>query len=264
MTTTDSLQVHFSYCRVKLYELAFLSSQTRPTSISHIEKAVDNTTDMVWALMSLIQASHNVLDVLLRLDIKTFLKCPTVTTVRALYAMLEIYLIWRSTKHQNPQLPQCITEEAFSTTFYLQRMHGFLERARGPAGFSVPDMALKSLASITKEVLNSSATTTSYPPAVVGTSPAADCANKSTDSPANDLEAILTLATTHFEASAGSRPAARDTSSMVSSPTLDTSAALYFQPEEHDELNREGEQMVFSEFDMMIMPDAGWPFGTEF
>jgi hypothetical protein len=212
--------------------------------------------------MSLIQASHNILDVMLRLDVKTYLRCPTVTTVRALYAIREIYLVWKSTQYQNSQFSHLITEEVLALTFYVKRTNGFLERAKGVEGFSVPDMALNSLASITKEVLNS-ATTTSHLRAVFRTSPV-DRTHEASEPPANDLEAILTLATTPSEASTSIVPAIYDTNSTVSDHPLDTNSAIYHQVGEHNDFNREGEHMALSDFDVMIMPDADWVFGTEF
>ncbi|KAK7225357.1 hypothetical protein V2G26_013360 [Clonostachys chloroleuca] len=261
----DSLQIHFFYCRSKLYELAVLLSQTRSTSFPQAEgqiSSANNTMDIVWALMSLIQASHNVLDVLLRLDIKPYLRCPTVTTVRALYAIREIHLIWRSTRHHNPQYSQYITEEALSITFYLKQMNDFLARARGSEGFSVPDMALKSLASITNEVLDL-ATTTSHPRAVAGTSPVGSV-NRSKELPADDLEAILTLASPLSEASASIAPAMRDRSPAFSSQHFNTAAAVDHQARNCNDFTRDGDQTTLSDFDMMIMPDAGWMLGPEF
>jgi hypothetical protein len=211
--------------------------------------------------MSLIQASHNVLDTMLRLDTKAYLRCPTVTTVRALYALQQIYLVWKSTQHQNPQLSHLITEEALALTFYVKRANAFWERAAGAEGFSVPTMALSSLASITKKVLDFDITT-SHPQAVETNS--TDRVDEPTESPANDLEAILTLSTTRSQASTSITPAVCDTSSVVYSHPVDANDAVHHRAGEHNDINREEEYMALSEFDMMIMPDADWMFGTEF
>lgn len=55
-------------------------------------------------VMSLIQSSHNVLDALLQMENSTYRKCPTVTTIRALYAIQGLWALGKSINRQPAHL----------------------------------------------------------------------------------------------------------------------------------------------------------------
>lgn len=95
-------------------------------------------------VMSLIQASHTVLDTLLYMDTATYLKCPTVTTIRPLYAMQEISMLGKSIQNSE-NMSSIITDESLAVRLYATQIKEFFTRAVGSSMFQVPRMALASL-----------------------------------------------------------------------------------------------------------------------
>ncbi|PNP55418.1 hypothetical protein THARTR1_04248 [Trichoderma harzianum] len=146
-----SLRMHFFYCRVKFYELAVTCSPTR--SAPHTETqppGLAAARDMAYirAIMSLIQSSHSALDTLVLFDIATYRRCPTVTSIRALYALQEIVTVWKSVYHQRGHLSEFVNEEVLALTFYARQTEEFLKQATGTEGFGIPKMALDALANV--------------------------------------------------------------------------------------------------------------------
>lgn len=144
----------------------------------------------IRVVMSLIQSSHNILDSVIHLDIPTYLNCPTVTTVRALYAMQMIFALWKSVKLQNSPISDLIGEETLVAKFYAKEIKDFFERAVGADNFQVPRMALASLAKVTNYMLLSPSEETQQqdtPPAHIPDLHS----GQSSDTPPNDMDAIL-------------------------------------------------------------------------
>ncbi|KAL7955029.1 hypothetical protein V8C34DRAFT_292710 [Trichoderma compactum] len=146
-----SLRMHFFYCRVKFYELAVTCSPT--WSAPHTEMqppvlAAVRDVAYIRAIMSLIQSSHSALDTLVLFDIATYRRCPTVTSIRALYALQEIITVWKSVYHQRGYLSEFVDEEVLALTFYARQTEEFFKQATGTEGFGIPKMALDALANV--------------------------------------------------------------------------------------------------------------------
>ncbi|PTB53659.1 hypothetical protein M431DRAFT_520631 [Trichoderma harzianum CBS 226.95] len=146
-----SLRMHFFYCRVKFYELAVTCSPTRSTTHTGTQPpALAAARDMacIRAIMSLIQSSHSALDTLVLFDIATYRRCPTVTSIRALYALQEIITVWKSVYHQRGYLSEFVNEEVLALSFYARQTEEFFKQATGTEGFGIPKMALNALANV--------------------------------------------------------------------------------------------------------------------
>ncbi|KAM6485733.1 hypothetical protein HDV62DRAFT_259346 [Trichoderma sp. SZMC 28011] len=146
-----SLRMHFFYCRIKFYELAVACSPAR--SATHTETqppALAAARDMacIRAIMSLIQSSHSALDTLVLFDIATYRRCPTVTSIRALYALQELITVWKSVYHQQGYLSEFVNEEVLALSFYARQTEEFFKQATGAEGFAIPKMALNALANV--------------------------------------------------------------------------------------------------------------------
>ncbi|KAK1241094.1 hypothetical protein MKX08_001068 [Trichoderma sp. CBMAI-0020] len=143
-----SLRMHFFYCRIKFYELAVTCSPFR--SASHPKSqppslAVAGDMTYVRTIMSLIQSSHSALDTLVLFDTATYRCCPTVVSVRALYALQELFTIWKAVRSRQGYLSEFVTEEVLALKFYARQTEDFFKQVVGPEGFGVPRMALKTL-----------------------------------------------------------------------------------------------------------------------
>ncbi|KAH8885844.1 hypothetical protein GQ53DRAFT_695403 [Thozetella sp. PMI_491] len=258
-----SLRVHFFYCRCKLYEVAITMCQTQAAPLpssnllhefcpSHLDTARDTT--YIRVIMSLIQSSHSVLDVLLHLEPDTYLKCPTVTTIRSLYAIFEIDTLWKAIHLQETKLSEIINEEVLALNFYLGEIKEFFSRAEGGAGFQVPRMALASLAGITYPTLGATKLISrrrEQAPVTISI----ENAGETISAPRNDLEAILQTDAT----SLGLR------NKLPQSPTLrlgssggaiiDPSSSNFSGSSNAPEVAEN--RLAVSEFDMMVMPGMG-------
>ncbi|KAL7911586.1 hypothetical protein GGI35DRAFT_294097 [Trichoderma velutinum] len=146
-----SLRMHFFYCRIKFYELAVTCSSTRSAPRPETQPlALAAARDMAYirAIMSLIQSSHTALDTLVLFDNATYRRCPTVTSIRALYALQEIITVWKSVHHQRGYLSEFVNEEVLALAFYARQTEEFFKQAAGTEGFVIPKMALNALANV--------------------------------------------------------------------------------------------------------------------
>ncbi|QYT01953.1 Zn(2)-C6 fungal-type domain-containing protein [Trichoderma simmonsii] len=146
-----SLRMHFFYCRIKFYELAVTCSPTRSETHTGMQPpALAAARDMAYirAIMSLIQSSHSALDTLVLFDIATYRRCPTVTSIRALYALQELITVWKSVYHQRGYLSEFVNEEVLALSFYARQTEEFFKQATGAEGFVIPKMALNALANV--------------------------------------------------------------------------------------------------------------------
>ncbi|KAK4070826.1 hypothetical protein Trihar35433_5293 [Trichoderma harzianum] len=146
-----SLRMHFFYCRVKFYELAVTCNPTQSTTHTGTQPpALAAARDMacIRAIMSLIQSSHSALDTLVLFDIATYRRCPTVTSIRALYALQELITVWKSVYHQRGYLSEFVNEEVLALSFYARQTEEFFKQATGTEGFGIPKMALNALANV--------------------------------------------------------------------------------------------------------------------
>ncbi|KAH8811236.1 hypothetical protein F5884DRAFT_781568 [Xylogone sp. PMI_703] len=252
----DSLRVHYFYCRSKLYELAAKICHAQfpafpdqdSTELTSSSKGRD--MNYVRILMSLIQSSHSILDIVLYLDIPKYLKCPTVTTVRALYAIQEIYTLQKQTHISN-----LIGEEAFALKFYAKQTRQFFEQALGQGGFQVPRMALDMLAKVTNCILVTDLERPDQPQPLhipIDTGSAKEYHSRTS----NDLEAILIMDVTHSEPNT-------DSSLAVERPTIPRPARAIVneastQSPFLDNYNPGGigDTSMISEFEIMVMPDV--------
>ncbi|KAL7932884.1 hypothetical protein V8C35DRAFT_305731 [Trichoderma chlorosporum] len=146
-----SLRMHFFFCRIKFYELAVTCSPMRSASRTETQPpALAAARDMtcIRAIMSLIQSSHSALDTLVHFDLATYRRCPTVTSIRALYALQEIITVWKSVHHQRGYLSEFVNEEMLALMFYAKQTEEFFKQATGAEGFAIPQMALSTLANV--------------------------------------------------------------------------------------------------------------------
>ncbi|KAL7924582.1 hypothetical protein ACQKWADRAFT_287024 [Trichoderma austrokoningii] len=143
-----SLRMHFFYCRIKFYELAVTCSPFR--SASHPKSqpqslAIAGNMTYVRTVMSLIQSSHSALDTLVLFDTVSYRCCPTIVSVRALYALQELFTIWKAVRSRQGCLSQFVTGEVLALKFYARQTEEFFKQVVGVEGFTVPRMALKTL-----------------------------------------------------------------------------------------------------------------------
>lgn len=193
--------MHYFYCRIKLYELAIqihLTQSDMSPQLNHTQCPLvgDVDSDYLRMIMSFVQSSHSALDLLLRLDASTYLKCPTVTTVRALYAVHELCLLQEYIIDQQSYLRNHVTEQVLCVQFYMSQTEVFFERVRAEKLFRVPHMALSVLAhtrgdaSSTRQVL------------LDETQPRSQMSQKAgrVDKPADEMQSILAIAARSCEA----------------------------------------------------------------
>lgn len=143
--------MHFFYCRIKFYELAVTCCPARSASPTETQPpALAAARDMAYirAIMSLIQSSHSALDTLVLFDMATYRRCPTVTSIRALYALQEILTVWKSVCHQRGYLSEFVNEEVLALMFYTKQTEEFFRQAAGAEGFAIPKMALSALSNV--------------------------------------------------------------------------------------------------------------------
>lgn len=207
-------------------------------------------------VMSLIQSSHSILDALLQMGNSTYLKCPTVTTIRALYAIQVIWTLWKSANRQHTCLSSFITEEVLSVRFYVRQIQAFLKVAIGPEGYQVPKMASNALSDVTNhlEQLERSSHPQSQQ-ASVGTLPG-DILRAAGSAPSNDLEVILLPGTTN----ADSAERCVLTNELQNADMLPSDRGIAdnaaFQTSFDGLDGMDDEAPFVSEFDLMTIPDA--------
>jgi hypothetical protein len=249
--------------------LTTLSSRNETILPTHDNNARINPA-YIRVVMSLIQSSHSVLDALLQIETSTYRKCPTVTTIRALYAIREIWTVWRSVHFQQTYLSDFITEEVLSLRFYAQQVKDFFEVTTGPEGYQIPKMALNALSNITKYVLlperinRRQAQQVSVPQL-------SRCIIKETDSaPDNDLEVILMTGMTDSEPA--KRPLSpievQDAELSISDRATKNVTPFRTSLTSHYGLNdTNNEAPIASEFELMAMPDTAidpsWLFSDQ-
>lgn len=225
----------------------------------------------IRVVMSLIQSSHNILDTVIHLDIPTYLNCPTVTTVRALYAMQMIFALWKSVKLQNSHVSDLIGEETLVAKFYAKEIKDFFERAVGAENFQVPRMALASLAKVTNYMLLSPSEKTHQQdtsPAHVPDLPS----GQSCDTPPNDMDAILI---TEIKSSdrRTQQPSTIEEGSDLVGFNQEAAIDASFQPPSMDGCTlgavsgASDPAQIWSEFEIMALPnlaiDPSWLFPEE-
>ncbi|KAL6872758.1 hypothetical protein J3F83DRAFT_730905 [Trichoderma novae-zelandiae] len=207
-----SLRMHFFYCRLKFYELAVTCSPARPASPRETQPPAlaAAARDMAYtrAIMSLIQSSHSALDTLVLFDVATYRRCPTTTSIRALYALQEIITVWKSIHHDHQQqqqqqqggyLAELVNEEALALIFYARQTEEFFKKAAGAEGFVVPQMALNALANVLPslgDVKSHKRRSRMQPPETFGQVSVKQQQQEATKTPhrmINDLEVILVI-----------------------------------------------------------------------
>ena len=220
--------------------------------------------------MSLIQSSHSVLDALLQIEASTYRKCPTVTTIRALYAIQEIWTLWKSVHCQQTYSSDFITEEVLSLRFYARQVKDFFEVGTGPEGYQIPKMALNALSNITNQVLLPERINHRQTRQVSAPQLSCGVIKEAGSVPNNDLEVILMTAMTDSE------PAKRRLSPIevqdaelsisdratTNMPPFRTSLASHYGL--NDTSN---EAPIVSELELMAMPDIAidpsWLFSDQ-
>ncbi|GFP57730.1 hypothetical protein TASIC1_0009006700 [Trichoderma asperellum] len=194
-----SLRMHFFYCRIKFYELAvacspFRSASHRKTQPQSLAIARDMT--YVRTIMSLIQSSHSALDTLVLFDTATYRCCPTVVSVRALYALQELFAIWKAVRSRQGHLSEFVTEEVLALKFYARQTEEFFKQVVGAEGFTVPRMALKALPNLLfslDDIKNQERRHRVQQPERFTQSKSQGVAVDSPNPSANDLEVILII-----------------------------------------------------------------------
>lgn len=133
---------------MKFYELAVTCSPFRSASQPKTQPpslAIGRDMTYVRTIMSLIQSSHSALDTLVLFDTAAYRCCPTVVSVRALYALQELFTIWKAVRSRQGYLSEFVTEEVLALKFYARQTEEFFKQVVGTEGFTVPRMALKAL-----------------------------------------------------------------------------------------------------------------------
>ncbi|RFU75888.1 hypothetical protein TARUN_6350 [Trichoderma arundinaceum] len=201
-----SLRMHFFYCRIKFYELAVACRPTWPAShIGMQPPALAAARDMVYirTIMSLIQSSHSALDTLVLFDIATYRRCPTFISIRALYALQEIFTVWKSVYHQRGDLSEFVNDEVLALKFYARQTELFFRQAAGTERFTIPQMALNALPNVLlslEDMRNRKRLYRMQQPEPLGQEIQQGAAIKAPSPIVNDLEVTLIIDLGNFEA----------------------------------------------------------------
>lgn len=162
--------------------------------------------------------------------------------------------------YQQTSLSIHINEEVLGLRFYERQIKEFFERAKGVEGFQVPRMALSALSRVMNHVLVPSAEghNAQQPQAVPAVHPC-ESAKDTASTPANDLESILTVDVPQSETSAQlSSAAAQDPGPLCSNhQTTNHVASQSSFIQNYSLAGESGDTMGLSEFEMMVMPEAG-------
>ncbi|KAM0487290.1 hypothetical protein ACHAPX_000561 [Trichoderma viride] len=193
-----SLRMHFFYCRIKFYELAVTCSPFRSSHPKTQPPALAMARDMTYVrtIMSLIQSSHSALDTLVLFDTATYRCCPTVVSVRALYALQELFTIWKAVRSRQGYLSEFVTEEVLALKFYARQTEDFFKQVVGAEGFGVPRMALKTLPNLLfslDDIKNHERQRQVQQPECFGQDHSPRATADSPSPSANDLEEILII-----------------------------------------------------------------------
>ncbi|KAF2226848.1 hypothetical protein BDZ85DRAFT_55429 [Elsinoe ampelina] len=138
---TVSLRIHHHWTRIQLGEMQLRTHM-------NIGNASTLTAGSVRAITSIMQDCHDIIDTLLQSATVTYLHCPTVTTVRALYAGRELLTIQSLVDNEQSPYFGLLTESVVRSKQYLNKLRGFLSRFEGDTGHQVPVMALKLIANL--------------------------------------------------------------------------------------------------------------------
>ncbi len=221
----------------------------------------------IRVIMSLIQSSHSVLDALLQIETSTYRRCPTVTTIRALYAIQDIWTLWRSVHGQQSCLSDFIAEEVLSLRFYAQQVKDFLEVATGPEGYQVPKMALTALSKITNHVLPPERINHRQTQQISAPQLSCDVMKDADSASNNDLEVILMTGMTDSEPAKrrSSLIEVQNAASSISDRAPTNVTPFQTSLASHDGLHdRSNEALILSDFELMAMPgtaiDQSWLF----
>jgi hypothetical protein len=266
--TSGSLRMHFFYCRIKFYELAVTCNPGR--SAPHTEAqppslAINRDMAYVRTIMSLIQSSHSALDTLVLFGIGTYRRCPTVVSIRALYALQEIFTVWKAVHRQQGYLSEFVNEEVLAIKFYAKQTEEFFKQAVGAEGFAIPQMALKALPNVFQSLEETKNRERQHrvvqqPERLAQENPQG-AAISSPNLTANDLEVILIIDLGEIQPpSVNQRKDQRQHSTRLEvTPEWPTSASA--NGDFDDTL---GDALLAPELEAMIVPDSvidpGWLF----
>ena len=107
------------------------------------------------SVMSLVQAWHSIIDHLIQMATTTYLHCPTVTTVRALYAIKSIFALQTSFNNNHTTYGGMLDDELLAFEQYLDQLEEFLMRVKVVADHKVAKMALTTVYKIRAQIESS-------------------------------------------------------------------------------------------------------------
>lgn len=146
------------------------------------------TPSLVKAVMSVIQCCHGIIDLVCQMDIQLYLDCPTVTTVRALYAINTLSALQRSFVEHNTIMSKFIDQSSIMLDRYSNRLRAFLYEATGPQEHVVPRMVLSTLDQAARQPYLLGEHNQTFRTDQVTDSEPVDAAHAN---PHNDLEAVV-------------------------------------------------------------------------
>jgi len=94
------------------------------------------------SVMSLVQSWHSIVDHLTQMATTTYLHCPTVTTVRALYAIKSLSALQTSFTNNHTTYGGLLDDELLDFEQYLNQLEDFLMRIKVVVDHKVAKMAL--------------------------------------------------------------------------------------------------------------------------
>ncbi|KAG8628221.1 hypothetical protein KVT40_004094 [Elsinoe batatas] len=138
---TVSLRIHHHWTRIQLGEMLLRTHM-------NIDNASTLTAGTVRAITSIMQDCHDIIDTLVQSAPVTYLHCPTVTTVRALYAGRELLTLQGLVDSEQSPYFGLLAQSVVRSQQYLDKLRGFLSHVGGDPGHQVPVMALKLIAKL--------------------------------------------------------------------------------------------------------------------
>lgn len=198
-----SLQVHYLWTWSKLNELivfhhhmSIATQEDTPNGQQGPQFVPGQATlsarpGYLQAVMRLIRTCHSILDQVIGSDQLTYLNAPTITTVRALYAMKELLFLREASIQELHPAYGLIDVQVLSLDFYLDSLGKYLAHAKGAQGHKIPKMALSTIHRIRNRLILSNRQLIKRTPASGNLQVSPESAESAGDSD-NDLEGVTT------------------------------------------------------------------------
>ena len=145
-----SLQVHFHYCKAKLFESVLdvdhdpqeLVPPFLATSASTKTANAVISQPYARALVGLVTSCHSILETIVSLDAQTLRACITTTFVKTLHALKVLVMLRRVQRYQGHSIHYVISADGLKIDEYVRVTCEKLKAAAGPSKCRIPSMIL--------------------------------------------------------------------------------------------------------------------------